>query len=121
MDRPLQHGLAELVREFAERHQAQLDAAGTLVSLEELTAQIGDSVARELANQQLRRRSAAVSDAPLHSCPECGAACVVEPDPEPVILRGIRGELEYTEPRCHCPRCRRDFFPAGRTSRTARP
>lgn len=121
MDRPLQQELAELVRQFAERHQAQLAAAGTLVSLEELTAEIGDSVARELANQELRRRSAAVSDVAAHPCPECGAACVVEPDPEPVILRGIRGELEYTEPRCHCPRCRRDFFPSGRSSRTVRP
>lgn len=120
MDRPLQQGLAELVREFAERHQAELAAAGTLVSLEELTAQIGDSVARELANQELGRRSAAVSAGAPQECPDCGAACSVEPDPEPVILRGLRGELEYTEPRCHCSRCRRDFFPSGGPSRAAR-
>ena len=71
------------------------------------------AVARELANQELRRRSATVAAAATQACPECGAACSVEPDPEPVLLQGLRGELEYTEPRCHCTRCRRDFFPSG--------
>jgi hypothetical protein len=121
MDRPLQSELVELVRGFAERHQAQLAAAGTLVSLEELTAEMGDAVARELANQELRRRSATVAAAATQACPECGAACSVEPDPEPVLLQGLRGELEYTEPRCHCTRCRRDFFPSGGPSRATGP
>src|SRR5262249_38114427 len=102
-------------------HQARLDAAGTLVSLEELTAEIGDAVARELANQQLRRRSAAGCAAATQGGPGCGGACSGGTDPEPVFLRGLRGELEYTEPRCHCTRCRRDFFPSGGPSRAARP
>jgi hypothetical protein len=113
MDRPLQQELAELARGVAERHQSRLAAAGTLVSLEELTVQIGDALARELASIELQRRSAATSAAATHPCPDCGAVCPVEPDPEPVILQGLRGELEYTEPRCHCTRCRRDFFPSG--------
>jgi len=45
----------------------------------------------------------------------------VEADREPLILRGQRGEIEYSEPRCHCRPCRRDFFPfAGRIQRPVR-
>jgi len=43
-------------------------------------------------------------------CPDCGRACVVGPDPRPLVAHG--GELTYAEPRCHCPACRRDFFPS---------
>jgi hypothetical protein len=48
-----------------------------------------------------------------HACPDCGKVALVESEREPLILRGKRGEIEYQEPRCHCTRCRRDFFPSG--------
>jgi hypothetical protein len=35
------------------------------------------------------------------------------PDPEPVVLTGLRGELAYSQPRHYCDRCRRSFFPSG--------
>ncbi len=54
-------------------------------------------------------------------CPMCGRSCAVEQGPEPLILQGKRSEIEYSEPRCHCRSCRRDFFPlAGSLQRPVR-
>ncbi len=113
MDDQIRREVSEFVGAMAKRHQEKLAAAGTFVALEDLTAQIGDEVARQLASLELGRRSEVLSSQPAHACPDCGEECAVEPDLEPIILQGMRGEIEYQEPRCHCSRCRRDFFPSG--------
>ncbi|MCA9053849.1 MAG: hypothetical protein KDA75_08430 [Planctomycetaceae bacterium] len=48
MDRPLRQELDEFMTAFAAGAQEQMAAAGTLVTLEELTAEIGDAIAGEL-------------------------------------------------------------------------
>jgi len=115
MDDRMRREVSEFVAALAKSQQKKLAAAGTFVEIEELTAEVGDEVARQLANLELGRRSEALCEQPMHACPDCGKECTVEPDLEPIILQGIRGEIEYSEPRCHCSRCRRDFFPSGRT------
>ena len=100
-------------RQLAIEEQDRLEAAGTLVDLELLTAEIGDELSRQLAAQVLTQRSDAVAAKAVQACPDCQQECPVEPDREPLILQGIRGEIEYQEPRCYCPRCRRAFFPSG--------
>ncbi|MFV1969015.1 MAG: hypothetical protein ACC628_26645 [Pirellulaceae bacterium] len=105
----------EFVETLAKSQQEKLAAAGTFIAIEELTAEIGDEVARQLASLELSRRSEVLTRQPTHACPDCGRECPVAPDPEPIILQGMRGEIEYAEPRCHCPACRRDFFPSGRS------
>lgn len=99
---------------LAEKFSEQFAAAGKFVDIEELSEQIGDELTRQLASQELAKRSAESARRSEHECPTCGRTCRVETDPEPVILEGTRGTIEYTEPRCHCQKCRRDFFPAGR-------
>jgi len=42
-------------------------------------------------------------------CPECGRPCVVRREPRPLQVQGAA--LRQSEPVCHCPDCRRDFFP----------
>ena len=116
MDDRIRQEVSEFVAGLATSQQKKLAAAGTFVDIEELTAEVGDEVARQLANLELSRRSEALCEQPTHACPDCGNECTVEPDLEPIILQGIRGEIEYSEPRCHCSRCRRDFFPSGRTT-----
>ena len=115
MDDRMRREVVEFAEGLAEREQERLAAAGTFVDIEELTAEIGDAVARQLASLELSRRSEALCEQPTHACPDCGRECCVEPDLEPIILQGMRGEIEYGEPRCHCSRCRRDFFPSGRS------
>lgn len=114
MDDRLKQDVTQMARGLASRHQERLAAAGTFVDIEDLTAEIGDELARQLANYELGRRSEDLSNQPSHACPDCGRECSVEGDLEPIILQGVRGEIEYAEPRCHCSRCRRDFFPSGR-------
>lgn len=51
-------------------------------------------------------------------CPDCGQACPVTHEPRPVTTRG--GPFEHNEPVCHCPGCRRDFFPSASSAETGR-
>jgi hypothetical protein len=43
------------------------------------------------------------------ACPACGRLCPVRRAARPLDVRG--GSLQLSEPTCHCPNCRRDFFP----------
>ena len=42
-------------------------------------------------------------------CPDCGRLCAVRRAERPLHVRA--GPLTQSEPLCHCPDCRRDFFP----------
>jgi hypothetical protein len=42
-------------------------------------------------------------------CPDCGRLCTVRRENRPLSVR--TGPLIQREPICHCPDCRRDFFP----------
>jgi len=53
---------------------------------------------------------------PLKPCPQCGTQCPVSFRPRPLHLQG-GVTVQQNEPVCHCPTCRRDFFPpAGSTA-----
>lgn len=121
MDDHLRKKILGLAGQLAVEERERLQAAGKLIDLEILTAEIGDELARHLASQELSRRSEEVGAKPLHACPECGRECSVERDREPLILKGIRGDLEYQEPRCFCPHCRRAFFPGSGSIATPSP
>ena len=55
----------------------------------------------------LERQATALGDQQL--CPDCGRSCAVRRQERPLHVRGA--ELQQSEPICHCPDCRRDFFP----------
>lgn len=52
-------------------------------------------------------------------CPTCGRICSLKTAPRSVVVRG--GEAELHEPVGHCPKCRRDFFPAAAAAESGRP
>lgn len=114
MDDRLRREVLEFVEGLAVREQERLAAQGTLADIEDLTAEIGDEVGRQLARVELTRRAEAMAAAGSHACPECGKEAPVEEELEPLILQGLRGEVEYREPLCKCTRCRVSFFPSGR-------
>ena len=70
----------EMVAALAKSQQEKLAAAGTFVDIEELAAEVGDEVARQLANLELARRSEALCEQPTHTCPDCGKQCPVARD-----------------------------------------
>jgi hypothetical protein len=47
--------------------------------------------------------------APQQPCPDCGRLCPVGHEDRPLAVKGTSVNLH--EPVCHCPDCRRDFFP----------
>lgn len=101
-----------LVEQLAREHQQELAAAGTLLDLEELTAQIGDEFGRRLCENELTSRSERAAKLEHCECPECGLLCP-RGESEPVVLQGLRGEVAFSQPGYFCSRCRRSFFPAG--------
>ena len=103
-----------MVEQLAREHQQELAAAGTLVDLEELTAQIGDEFGRQLCENELTSRSGRAAKLEQCECPKCGLLCP-RGDPEPVVLQGLRGEIAFSQPSYFCRRCRRSFFPSGRS------
>ena len=44
-----------------------------------------------------------------HPCPDCGRHCLLDYEDRPLAVQG--GQITLHEPVCHCPDCRRDFFP----------
>lgn len=90
--------------DFTALEEVALEAArglteGTLVTLLERQAQA-------LGAEQL--------------CPDCGRPCPVEREPRPLHVQGGQQVL-HTEPACHCPACRRDFFPPAAGAAAGRP
>lgn len=112
MDDRLRRRIREMARQLVAEEKGTFRGAGTLLDLENLTLEMGDELVRQLASTDLTRRSEELAAVSEHPCPECGRTCPVERDREPLILQGRRGEIEYSEPRCHCRSRRRDFFPA---------
>ena len=80
MEDRMRREVSEFVAALAKSQQEKLAAAGTFVEIEELTAEIGDEVSRQLANLELSRRSEALCEQPTHACPDCGKECSIEPD-----------------------------------------
>ena len=52
-------------------------------------------------------------------CPSCGRLCRVGRADRPLTAHGI--QLTQSEPLCHCPDCRRDFFPPTAPAAPGRP
>jgi hypothetical protein len=116
MDDRLRQEILQLIEGLAVREKDRLAALGTFAEIEDLTAEIGDEVTRQMASFELTRRAETMIEAGMHACPECGKESPVEAEAEPLILQGQRGEIEYSEPVCKCTHCRVSFFPSsGRT------
>jgi hypothetical protein len=52
-------------------------------------------------------------------CPDCGRLCTVRRAERPLTARA--GPLTQSAPVCHCPDCRRDFFPPTAAAAPGRP
>ncbi len=113
MDDRLRRRVLSVAKQLAVEEKDRLAALGTFAEIEDLTAEIGDEVTRQLARFELMRRADEMTESGIHACPECGKEAPVEAELEPLILQGQRGEIEYSEPICKCTRCRVSFFPSG--------
>lgn len=76
-------------------------------SIETLAVDISRSVLKGIIEETLKTQMKLLGD--HQPCPKCGRASPVKTKPRPIQVRG--GAIDYEEPVCHCPACRRDFFP----------
>jgi predicted RNA-binding Zn ribbon-like protein len=84
-----------------------------LTELEDIAVAVRESLSKKMLEQAAKRQAATSDGRPeeLRDCPQCGGATRTgEPEPRIVTTRG--GEIEWQEPKEHCPRCRRAFFPS---------
>jgi hypothetical protein len=81
-----------------------LDADG----IEQAAITAARAVARGTIADLLRRKTSLLGAE--QPCPTCQRPCPVGSRPRTIEFWG--GPVPYPEPRCHCPACRRDFFPS---------
>ena len=86
--------------DFAQMEQVAQAAAQGLTegALEDATARQG----QQLGDKQ--------------PCPQCGRLCTITIAERPLRVKGA--VLQLREPKCHCPTCRRDFFPSASRAET---
>ena len=76
--------------------------------IEQMAAEAARAVARGTIADLLERKAALLGAE--QPCPGCGRPCAVRRAPRTIDFWG--GPVDYAEPKCHCPACRRDFFPS---------
>jgi hypothetical protein len=82
-------------------------------SMEQAAAAAATGLTQGTLAVLLEQRAATL--AAEHPCPGCGRACPVQHEDRLLTVKGGT-QVPFHEPVCHCPDCRRDFFPP-----TARP
>ncbi len=79
-----------------------------LFTLEQAAQAAAQGVLQGTLATLLAQQAQALPDA--QPCPDCQRPCPVQREPRPLDCLG--GSVTYDEPVCHCPACRRDFFPS---------
>jgi hypothetical protein len=76
--------------------------------IEQMAITAACAVARGTITDLLERKAALLGAE--QPCPTCRRLCMVHHQSRAIDFWG--GEVTYAEPKCHCPACRRDFFPS---------
>jgi hypothetical protein len=77
-------------------------------AIESLAVDMAQTLTRGIIEEVLRDQFRLLGD--QQPCPACSRPCPVDRSPRTVAVRGAT--IDYEEPICHCPACRRDFFPS---------
>jgi hypothetical protein len=76
--------------------------------IERIAMDAACAVAKGTIEELLEKKAATL--ACEQPCPSCGRLCAIQREPRSIQFWGT--EVQYQEPSCHCPACRRDFFPS---------
>ena len=79
-----------------------------LDAMEDVAVAAARGLTQGTVEQLLGQQAERLTDLP--ACPICRRPCPPHPEPRPLHIRGA--QVEHREPVCHCPTCRRDFFPS---------
>ena len=99
--------LSEIMVE-EQRQLGTFDKVPHFSTLEQAARALG----QELSRSSQRRSAAEVAATHRRTaeCPLCHKSCLVVTTQRTVA--SLDGPFDLTEPKAHCPACRRDFFPA---------
>ncbi len=102
----LQPRLAQIARELGRQvYPDGLPRDTKFSELEALAGTLGDEIARQLIEAQVREQADTGPEGQLGECPVCGGPARKAPD-EPRKLQTTRGSVVWTERVRNCPRCR---------------
>jgi hypothetical protein len=105
--------LGQMAGELAKQLYPEGLPRGTKFSeLEAVAGALGDEMARQLIEINVREQADDWPEEELGECPACGGAARKAPG-EPRVLTTTRGDVAWKERVANCPRCRRAFFPSG--------
>ena len=105
--------LNQIARELTGQLYPQGLLRGTKFSeLEAIAGALGDEMARQLIESNVREQADGCPEEELGECPVCGGPARKAPD-QPRVLMTTRGEVAWKQRVANCPRCRRAFFPSG--------
>ena len=105
--------LGQMARELGrEVYPEGLPRDTKFSELEALAGSLGDEIARQLIETQVRGQAEEWSEQEIETCPECGGRATRAPDENRVVTT-TQGDVAWKECVGHCPRCRRAFFPSG--------
>jgi hypothetical protein len=95
-----------VARRVAEQIGPELDLDAD--DIEQCAKDAACMVAKGTIEELLEKKAATLG--PEQPCPQCQRLCPVERVPRTMQFWGA--SIQYQEPKCHCPACRRDFFPS---------
>ena len=105
--------LGQIARELGRDLYPDGLPRGTKFSeVEDIAGALGDEMARQFIETQVRGQAEDWPEAELGECPVCGGPAHKTPD-EPRAITTTRGDVAWSERVANCPRCRRAFFPSG--------
>ncbi len=87
-------------------------------TLEEIAQEAARGLAEGTLTAFLEQQANDLGD--THPCPDCGRHAKITREPRTVHLKGGQ-PVPLSEPVCHCPDCRRDFFPPAADAGSGRP
>jgi hypothetical protein len=96
-----------LVEERIEGDEIDIDSM-KFVQMELLGHGLGKELAGRIQQALVARQGEQMST--VFRCPTCGRDCPTETKPK--TIQSLDGEIELAEVCCHCPKCRRSFFPS---------
>ena len=104
--------LSEFARELTRQlYPDGLPRDTKFSELEDVAGALGDEMARQLIEINVRDQADRWPEDELGECPICGGAARKKPD-EPRQLKTTRGDVAWHQRVANCPRCRRDFSPS---------
>lgn len=73
---------------------------------------LGKVLARQIQGALAQAQAARLREqsGDTHLCPQCGRSCPTQPQSR--TMQTLDGEVEFREPKCVCPSCRKSFFPS---------